>query len=100
MDPSIAYLSQGKLYVKLAGQEAREIESPFARQALERQARSQEMDGWKSRGGVWGSMGMAPPDMVQWEAVEGIRRCHIRSVTPAGEPGQVLYVVDLGNVGG
>lgn len=100
MDPSIAFLSQGKLFVKLAGQDVKEIDSAFARQAMERQVRSQERDGWKARGGLWGSMGLGQPDLGQWQTVEGLRRCHFHALAPAEKKGELLYVVDIGSAGG
>jgi len=102
MPPTVAYLSQGRLLVKEPDQPAREIESPFAKETEQRQSKSRSIDGWKGRSGVWGQMGMAPPEWSQWEqaGAEGARRVAIRSVCRGPEPGDLMYVLDLESVSG
>jgi len=102
MPVTIAYLSQGRLLVKEPDQAAREIESPFAKDAEQRQAKARSIDGWKGRSGVWGQMGMAPPEWSQWEqaGAEGARRVAIRSVCRGPQPGDLMYVLDLESVSG
>ena len=76
MPLTVAYLSQGRLLVKEPDKSAREIESPFAKETEQRQAKARSIDGWKGRSGVWGQMGMAPPEWSQWEqaGMDGARR--------------------------
>ena len=74
--PAVAWLSSGRLFVKQPSVELQEIESTFGRETIERRMRSEQLHGWKGRSGVWGSMGMAPPDMSQWE--DGAPRRRIR----------------------
>jgi hypothetical protein len=102
MPPTVAYLSQGRLLVKELDKPAREIESPFAKETEQRQAKSRSIDGWKGRSGVWGQMGMAPPEWSQWEqaGAEGSRRVAIRSVCRGPQPGDLMYVLDLESVSG
>lgn len=100
--PGFAWLSGGRLFVQRPAQELLEVESSFARETLERRLRSEQLNSWKDRSGVWGSMGVAPPEMAQWQAAAAAPRrvIHFRSVTRGDQPGQLFYVLDLGNVGG
>jgi hypothetical protein len=100
--PTFAYLSQGRLLVKLPGQRARAVESAFAKETADRQARSRSIDGWKGRSAVWGQMGMAPPEWSQWEeaGMEGQRRIAFRSVCRGPQPTDLMYVLDLQSVSG
>ena len=102
MTPTIAFLSQGRLLVKEPDQPAREIESPFAKETEQRQAKTRSIEGWKGRSGVWGQMGMAPPEWSQWEAAgaAGARRVAVRSLCRGPQPGELMYVLDLESVSG
>jgi hypothetical protein len=101
MEPTIAFLASGSLFVKSPGHDVREIESPFALRALERQAKDQELHGWKSRSGVWGQMGMSPPEWSQWdEPTEARRQIAIRCVSRGRTPNEIYYMLDLGDVHG
>lgn len=100
MEPSIAYLSQGDLLVKLPGEASRIVESAFARQVRDRQARELQAHGWKNRGGIWGNMGMEPPGLAQWEGVADRRVMNFRGVARGGEPGRLFYVLELGTMAG
>src|ERR1043166_4023397 len=101
MPPTIAYLAQGRLFLKQPGQAIRELESPFAMQAMERQTRSQDINAWKSRSGVWGNMGLAPPQWSQWENAAGGRRpLRFASLSRGTMPGQLLYLLDMEHVSG
>lgn len=101
MEPTIAFLSQGRLFVREPGLPVREIESRFANEAMERDARYQDTNQWKGRSGVWSNMGMAPPQLRQWEE-EAVRRRKIRfaGVCRGSKPGMLLYVLDMENVTG
>jgi hypothetical protein len=69
-DPSLHFPIAIRVHVKSPGKTLRPVQSTFAKESAERQKRSQAIDGWKSRSGVWSSMGMAPPQMSQWEEEE------------------------------
>jgi hypothetical protein len=98
--PAVAWLSSGRLFVKQPSVELQEIESTFGRETIERRMRSEQLHGWKGRSGVWGSMGMAPPDMSQWEDGAPRRRIRITGITAGDDPSNCFYVLDLGEVGG
>jgi len=102
MPSTVAYLSQGRLLVKEPDKPAREVESPFAKETEQRQAKTRSIDGWKGRSGVWGQMGMAPPEWSQWEqsGAEGARRVAVRSVCRGPQSGDLMYVLDLESVSG
>lgn len=101
MEPTIAFLSQGRLFVRESGQPVREIDSHFAKEAMDREARYQGTNQWKARSGVWGNMGMSPPQWGQWEdEAAGRRRIRFAGVSRGIKPGTLLYVLDMENVTG
>lgn len=99
-EPAIAYLAQGRLFVRKPRGTVREIESAFGQQVRERQERNRELHGWKSASGVWGSMGMAAPSISQWEATQARRAVRFQSVARGKSPAEIYYTLDLGSVGG
>jgi hypothetical protein len=102
MEPTIALLANGRAHLKEPGKPLREVQSTFAKESQERQKRNQSIDGWKSRSGVWGNMGMAPPSMAQWDEAEEQQRSWIsfRSIARGAKAGQLLYILDLQAVRG
>jgi len=101
MDPKIAFLASGRLFVKLDGREAREIESQFAKDSLDRQAQRLAIDGWKGRSGVWGSMGMAPPEWSQWQdEAEPRNRVAVRAVSRGANADELYYLLRVGDIHG
>lgn len=98
--PSVAYLSDGRLFVLQSGQEAREVQSAFAQQVMERQARTRDAHGWRDETGVWGNMGMAPPELGQWEMGEQRTPVRIQGAVAGDAPGQLYYILGVGNMGG
>ncbi len=98
----IAWLSSGRLFVKRLDGEPREIESTFAREVLERQQRSQQLNGWKNRSGVWGQMGFGPPSMDQWgdDAPAARRLIRFSALASGQKADELFYVLDCGPVGG
>lgn len=101
MQPAVAYLSDGRLFVKLAGREPREVQSAFAAQVMERQARNAEVHGWKSQSGVWGQMGLGAPELALWDQ-QGRQRTPVRiQGAVAGDvPGHLYYILGVGDMGG
>lgn len=100
MEPTIAYLARGQLFVRKPGQSPTPIESPFAQQTMEREARDRQLHGWKNRSGVWGQMGMSPPEWNQWnEQIAPRRRIHFSAIARAPD-GHLFYALDMGHVGG
>lgn len=102
MEPGIAFISQGRLLHRPSNGDPREIESDFVQQVMERRARQQETEGWKNRSGVWGSMGMAPPEMIQWEqAVAAPQRiARFSSVARTEDAGKMIYTIAFDAMGG
>lgn len=99
MEPSIAYLANGRLFLKLAGQEVREVESKFGNQVIARSQKNAEREAWKSQS-VWGSGGMGMPDLGQFQQVPtgpNVRFEHVCRGTKAGE---IHYVLKMDQVVG
>lgn len=98
MGLTIAYLAQGRLYVKDGDAEPREIESRFVEQANERARKTEERNAWKASGGDG-------PDMFSgrmlWrdQGPRGIKRIQIKGVT-GGEGQMILFALDTDLVGG
>lgn len=102
MHPTIAYLAEGKLYLKKPGAEPVPVDSPFVQQMLDRAERGRQRNEWKGGGGMawnlnaagrgpWNMQGFAPAD---------IRHVRFTGVAPGREAGQLLYALDTTNVGG
>ena len=102
MEPTIAYIAQGRLFLKAPGRGEREIQSTFARQFEERQAKSLAIDGWKGRSGVWGGMGVQPPEWSQWAEAgeEQVSRVRFLSVSRGPDPDSIYYMMALDDVVG
>ncbi|MCX7422880.1 MAG: hypothetical protein NT013_25540 [Planctomycetia bacterium] len=103
MESTIAFLSQGRLFVKESGKPIREVESRFANDAMDRQAKDRNSNAWRARSGVWGNMGMAPPKWSQWEGEDtgdARRRIRFAGLARGSRPGTLLYVLDMENVNG
>lgn len=98
--PTLAWISHGRLFVRRGDQPVQEIESDFARDALERDQRHHDQNAWKGRSGVWGSLGMEPPGLAPWEAAEPQRVVRFVCVCRGASPGELYYVLQIGPVGG
>ncbi|HEX4073368.1 MAG TPA: hypothetical protein VHX68_19460 [Planctomycetaceae bacterium] len=97
----IAYLSQGHLFLFSEGGEPIEVTSQFAREFEERQARQQQVNGWKDHSGIWGNMGFAPPQFSQWQqAAQRQRTIRFLGLDRGPSAGQLAYVLGLGPVTG
>lgn len=89
----IAFLSEGKLFLKEPGQTTVEIESPFAREALERSSTRNQRNAWKAAGAgdenmysartVWGRQAM--PDATGAPVFRHIAR--------GAKPGELIYTL-------
>jgi hypothetical protein len=98
MFPSIAYLSQGKLYLKSDSSPLQEIESQFGQTVQERVLKLKRNKAWKNRGIM--EM-MLPPAMLEKveQQPEASVNIAIASVCPV-ENGKLLYALEAGTVGG
>ncbi|MGA7938087.1 MAG: hypothetical protein WCA35_31350 [Kovacikia sp.] len=98
MTPSIAYLAQGKLYLKLQDSSIREIESQFGQTLQERTLKVQRNKAWKNRGLM--EMMMPPAALKQMEQQpESTVNVTIASLCPL-ENGRLLYALEAGDMGG
>jgi hypothetical protein len=99
MPLAIAYLADGKLFLKQGDDPPRLIESPFVQQMLDRVQRSSQRNNWKNSGMGWqfsaaGMMGMAGAQMPQ------MRRVRFSGLTRGTRSGELLYALDTDHVGG
>ncbi len=100
MDVSFAYLSQGKLNLKLAGQPLRIVDSRFGEKVRQRAMEIQERNAWKTQGRgaqfmtggmLWGQQNRGDASMMRI-AISGISRgCN---------DGELLYALDTDEIGG
>lgn len=101
MNTQIAYLAEGKLYLKLGALAPRQVQSAFAQGVLDRVATNRERNEWKSRNqglpgsgaGTWWGGG------VQTEPAD-LRTIRITGLTRGTRPGELIYALDTGHVGG
>lgn len=96
---NLIYLSQGKLFLKVGDDPARELASQFGQEMFDRAVESHRLRAWKTkgrgngflRGGMlWGQEDFDPRVM----------RVRISAATRAAGPGELLYALDSGDVGG
>ncbi len=100
MANKIAFLSDGKLFVKEPETDARRIESEFAQDVINRALQRNNKHQWKVGGGedenfgqrnrLWGVSAEDPTLM----------RINIVTVTPGGKDNELLYALDTQTVGG
>lgn len=102
--PTIAYLADGKLYLKPPGVEPQLIESPFVQQMLDRIERNRQRHGWKESGGMawqqFGSRGMLPMGMNVGPVPADVRRIRYSGLTRGTRAGELTYALDTDHVGG
>jgi hypothetical protein len=102
---NIAYLSDGKLFLKRDGQPAELIESHFAQQLIERGERSRQRNDWKTKGAgsAFTGMGMGIGGRALWgmgDTRPDLRRVRITGITSGAQTGELVYALDTDNVGG
>lgn len=101
MDHTIAYISEGKLYVREPDGLVRAVESPFVRDLLDRDERQRNRDGWKQNSAGWQATNMNALAAAEMGMDLGTgRRIAFTSVASHTTPGQCLYAIHTGTVGG
>ena len=98
MELKIAYLSQGKLFFKHGDLAAREIDSEFGQDVVNRALQRYQKDEWKTGGRgslfsgsmLWGAQDMDP----------GTLRADITGVTGSDQDGELLFALATNYVGG
>lgn len=95
MQPTLAYLAQGKVRLKVGDQPPRTVESPYADQIREREVRAQQRNSWKSQGGgflsgpmLWGQRG----------AAQGPSPVTVTSISVAPDRGRLIYSLESGSL--
>lgn len=90
---SIAYLAQGKVWLKLGDAKPRLVQSPYATNVHEKAIRAQQRNSWKSQGGgflagpaLWGS----------GAAAQGPQPVLVTSISRGENPGHIIYSVESG----
>lgn len=99
---NIAYLSDGKLFLKrdgAAGDKAELLESPFAQQSLDRSQRSRQRSDWKTKGDGGGFMAAQLLWGMRGNQAE-LRQIRMTGITAGPRPGEIVYALDMHNVGG
>jgi hypothetical protein len=95
---TIAYVAQGRLYIKAPDQLPAELSCQFTQRAMDRARHDQERHGWKSRSEP-GSMMMSSQLLWRTAQAQGISRVQISSVAP-GKNSEVLFTLNTNSVGG
>lgn len=95
MRPTIAYLAQGKVRLKIGNEPPRTIESPYANQIREREVRAQQRNSWKAQGGgflsgamLWGQRG----------AAQGPAPVLVTSISGSADKGRLIYSLESGSL--
>lgn len=97
--PTVAYVAEGKLYLKREGAQSQLLESPFVQGILDRVARARQNNDWKNAGMAWqfSSRQMSP---AAAGASAETRRIRFSGVSRGGVEGELLYALDTDHVGG
>lgn len=103
MTVRLAYLAEGKLYLRdgAQGAAARLIESPFVQQQLDRAAQTRQRHEWKSDNNMlWGGFSSSPVGRVAG-AIDGDHRLvRMTALSRGPAASQILYALQSGTVGG
>jgi hypothetical protein len=92
VNPTLAFLADGKLFLWRDGSEPTPVESPFAQEALDEQARIRERHEWKAK--------TDPMRMGPMTDLAGLRPIETSGVAPGFAAGEWLYALNLVGVGG
>jgi hypothetical protein len=95
---NVTYLSQGKLFFKSGDSPARQVESSFGQEVINRSLQRYQKREWKAKGqgspfsggALWGMHEGDPSDMV----------AQITGVTRGDQAGQLLYALAIEGAGG
>jgi hypothetical protein len=98
MSFNFAYLSGGKLYLKLGRASVLAVASEFGQAARERVLQMQKRNGWKQKnlmGNLLSGVGSADPSQQDREVLP----VTVRGICPTSEDG-LLYTLEAGEIGG
>jgi len=101
MDLTVAYIAEGKLYVRESDGAVRAVESKFVRDMLDRDERQRARDGWKQNAPGWQATSQDIFLAAQMGLNHGSGR-HIAFTSVAADikPGQCLFAINTDTVGG
>ena len=103
MTPTIAYLAEGKLYLKRPAESPALIDSPFVQQMMDRIERSRQRHNWKNDSMGWRmntAAGFGANAMGGGGAPADVRRVRFSGLTRGQQAGELLYTIDTDHVGG
>ena len=90
---SIAYLAQGKIWLKQGGAQPQLIQSPYASNVYEKAIRAQQRNSWKSQGGGF----LSGPSLWGGGAgAHGPQPVLATSISRGETPGHLVYSVESG----
>lgn len=92
--PSIAYLAQGKVWLKLGDAKPQLVQSPYATNVHEKAIRAQQRNSWKSQGG--GGLLSGPSLWGSAAAGQGPAPVLVTSISRGENPGHIVYSVESG----
>jgi hypothetical protein len=94
----LAFITQGKLYYRDGDSAPRVIDSPFARDIVQRALARQQKNSWKTGGSSAAAM-MARQSMFDGASSQVIK-VDITAVAPGDAPGELIYAITSDAVGG
>jgi hypothetical protein len=97
---NFAYVARGRLFVKLADESPREIESPFAAQVIRRSAQLQQKNAWKTQGQGARFLFGGVPSELEDPGLPQTDPIHITSVCRGRHEGEIVYTLSTGQVSG
>src|SRR3954452_20883564 len=103
MVPTIAYLSDSKLYVKSPGEGAAKlVQSTFAQEMIDRSNRDRQRHDWKSNSAGWQSSARGPMFLAGMGKMgeEETRKILITGISRGGAANELLYALETESVGG
>jgi len=96
-EPAVAYIAEGKLYLKEPQGTPRLLDSPFVQGILDRASRDRQRNEWKSTGWQFGRGLMQMPEPG---ASPEFRRVEYTGVARGANGRQLVYAIDTDHVGG
>src|SRR5438093_2122898 len=99
MAAGFAYLSEGKIHLKIGDLPLRTVESRFGRDVRERAIQLQQRHAWKTQGSgarfmsggaLWGAQDRDP----------GLMRIAVTGLSRGRQPGELLYALETDEVSG
>ncbi len=100
MVPRIAYLADGKLFLKAEGEEPRPLESRFAEEVRDRAARLVRRNAWKTQGSGFAAMRGGMGEAAAEQAMARATRVATTGISRGRAPGELVYTLQTEAVTG